>query len=71
MPEYPKDQIEFLQAVLEMRDAQDRYFKNRNNVCLRMAKARETKVDNLLTPFVKAGVIQRRNTTDNPRDTLF
>jgi hypothetical protein len=67
--EYPKEQIDFLQAVQDMRDAQDGYFKQPCDFRLRLAKAKEHKVDQLLKPYKDAGVIRpAQNPQTNQRD---
>ena len=71
MSDYPKEQLEFVQAVYEMRQAQDRYFQNRNNAALRVAKAKEQRVDNLLRPYVSAGIVRLKSMPDKGIDTLF
>lgn len=56
---YPKEQLEFLQAVLDMRDAQRRYFDQPNDYRLKVSIRREQKVDALLQPFIQEGAIKQ------------
>lgn len=69
--EYPQHQIDFVQAVHEMREAQDDYFKQPNNYRLRVAKMKEQKVDQLLAPYRKEGVIKTKQTKITNQQNLF
>jgi hypothetical protein len=64
--EYPKEQIDFLQAVFEMREAQRGYFAQRAEKRLKLAKIKEQRVDALLKKYINAGLI---NTTSVSVDT--
>ncbi len=55
---FPKEQTDLLQAVYEMRQAQQKYFEGPNKFRLQVAKAREQKVDVMLMPYIKAGAIK-------------
>lgn len=69
--QYPKHQVEILQAVQDMRDAQDDYFKQPNDYRLRVAKAKEQKVDQLLLPWLKANVIKKKQPQKTNQQNLF
>jgi len=67
-----RNDIELLmQRVLEMREAQVQYFNNRNNVNLRMSKARETVVDDLMKQFRKKGYDPNRFKNKTEQKNLF
>ena len=69
---YPKEQVEFLQACYEMRVAQNRYFRHKNDQNLRIAKRKEAAFDKLLEPYITAGVITAKEPIKrNPSPTLF
>lgn len=68
---YPKEQIQFLQSVLEMREAQKDYFSQPSNYRLTIAKQREQKLDALLQPYIKAGVIKSTEKHTISQTTLF
>lgn len=69
---YPKEQIEFLQAVQDMRDAQRDYFEQPGNYRLKISISKEQKVDNLLRPFLDASVIKKKSRIDSQNTpTLF
>lgn len=66
--QYPKEQIEFLQAVLDMREAQKQYFNQPGQYRLKVALSKEQKVDRLLQPYLQAGVINEKpRITDNSK----
>lgn len=60
---YPKEQIEFLQAVQDMRQAQQDYYRQPDKHRLQTAKIKERKVDQLLLPYIKADVISTKQPT--------
>ncbi len=60
--QYPKEQTDFLQAVWDMREAQNQYFSQRTNYRLGIAKHHEFKVDQLLAKWKKAGAIKDKST---------
>jgi len=68
---YPKEQIEILQAALDMREAQRDYFKQPNDYRLRVSKAKEQKFDNLLQPYINAAVIKPQPKAVDNTPTLF
>lgn len=56
MNQTPKDHLEiFATLVKEMRDAQGYYYKNRNDVNLRLAKKAEADVDDCIRRILKMG----------------
>lgn len=58
---YPKEQIQFLQAVQDMRDAQRDYFQQPNDYRLKISIRKEQHVDSLLKPFILEGVIKEKD----------
>lgn len=56
---YPREQIEFLQAVLDMREAQRQYFKQPTDYRLKVSLKKEQRVDALLQPFINERVIKK------------
>lgn len=64
---YPKEQIEFLQAVQNMRDAQRDYFQQSNEYRHKLRILREQHVDSLLKPFLLEGVIKAKDRTPTPK----
>lgn len=60
--QYPKEQTDFLQAVWDMREAQNQYFAQQSNYRLRTAKHLEFKVDQLLAKWKAAGAIKDKST---------
>lgn len=69
--DYPKEQIEFLQAVQDMRQAQKDYYHQPDKRRLAIAKDKERKVDALLLPYIQAGVIKANKITNNQQQNLF
>lgn len=55
--------MQFLQATIEMRESQKKYFKTRDGMILRLAKAKEKKVDDFIA---KMGF-----EADNKQQSLF
>jgi hypothetical protein len=68
---YPKEQVEFLQAVLEMREAQRDYFNQKDDYRLKLSIRKEQKVDSLLQPYINAGVIKPKPKAVDNTPTLF
>jgi len=64
---YPKEQIDFLQAVQNMRDAQRDYFQQPNDYRLKLSIRREQHVDSLLKPFLVEGVIKEKDRSPAPK----
>lgn len=67
---YPAWFTSLLQDVLDMRDAQKDYFASRNEYKKRVAIGKETRVDELLKQWVKAGIVAHRQ-KDNSIGKLF
>ena len=68
---YPLEQIEFLQAVNNMREAQRDYFAQPGQYRLKISLAAEGKVDNLLKPYIDAGIIKTKAKPLDNQATLF
>ena len=68
MNDFPKEQIELMQAIYDMRMAQNAYFRTPTNVLLRTAKLKEAKVDKYLEFFVINRLIDTHRTSDKPKD---
>jgi hypothetical protein len=69
--EYPKFQIDLLQAVQDMRDAQRSYFNQPCDFRLKLAKVKEQKVDQLLKPYENEGLIRSATKTITNTKSLF
>lgn len=69
--QYPKYQVELLQAVQDMRDAQREYYAQPNDYRLRVAKAKEQKVDQFLAPYLKENVIKKKQPQKTNQQNLF
>jgi len=71
--QFPKEQTDLLQAVYDMRKAQQDYFNQPTKYRLQVAKVREQKVDVMLQPYVKAGAIKPTAPPSNttPQKDLF
>jgi hypothetical protein len=54
------DVINIMQAVLDMRDAQKKYFAQQCSHNLKISFAKESIVDNNLQHFIKAGLIKSK-----------
>jgi hypothetical protein len=54
-----------------MMEAQQDYFKQQNQHRLKIAKIKEQKVNQLLQPYIKQGIIKPRKTTVINTNTLF
>ena len=64
--------IEMMQSVLDMRDAQRRYFKHRTDSNLRSSLHKEGLVDNQLNLFMLAGIIKPKvQPGETPAPKLF
>lgn len=61
--QFPKEQIELMQAIYDMRMAQNDYFKQPNQYRLKIAKLKEAKVDGYVDYFVVNKLIDTRSTT--------
>ena len=69
--QYPKQQIEFLQAVQDMRDAQREYFRQPGEYKLKVSKVREQKVDALLKPYLIEGAIRQAVKPKDNQTSMF
>ncbi|MBS1642736.1 MAG: hypothetical protein JST94_11900 [Bacteroidetes bacterium] len=69
--QFPKEQIELVQAGHEMRIAQQKYFCQRDKYTLRVAKEKERLFDRLLQLQIKAGVIKTEPKTITEQADLF
>jgi len=54
----PPEQLAFVQAIFEMREAQRAYYMQTTSNRLKVAKLKEAKVDALLQPYLKQGYIK-------------
>jgi len=52
--EYPKEQLELLQAAYEMRMAQRDYFRQPSEYRKKIAIGKETRFDTILKPYLDA-----------------
>ena len=68
---YPKWFIEFAQDMLDMRDAQREYFKQKNNHRLTKAKIKESRADQWIERMVKADLIKSKPKETNNLPNLF
>ena len=68
MNDFPKEQIELMQSIYDMRMAQNAYFRTPTNVLLRIAKLKEKKVDKYLEYFVINRLIDTHRATDKPHE---
>ena len=69
--QFPKEQIDLLQAVYDMRLAQCAFFRQKNDTRLKVAKIKEQRVDALLAAYVAAGAIKPPTTTIVQTPQLF
>jgi hypothetical protein len=58
----PPEQLAFVQAIFEMREAQRAYYMQTTSNRLKVAKLKEAKVDALLEPYLKQGYIKPQAT---------
>lgn len=66
-----KQYSHLLQSVLDMRKAQKDYFSHRSDHRLKVALAKESMVDALLGPYVKAGIISIIDTPASKQAGMF
>ena len=69
MEDFPKEQIELVQDIYDMRWAQHEYFRQPTSYRLKVAKAKEAKVDKYLEYFICKNLIDTRGTLEKPKDT--
>ena len=69
MNDFPKEQIEFMQAIYDMRMAQHQYFRQPDKYRLKVAKAKEAKVDKYLEYFIVNKLIDTFKVTEQVKDT--
>lgn len=69
--QYPKEQVDFLQAVLDMREAQRQYFKQPTDYRLKVSLKKEQRVDALLQPFINERVIKKPEEPNTGQLTLI
>ena len=58
--EYPKEQLELLQAAYDMRMAQRDYFRQPSEYRKKIAIGKETRFDTILKPYLDAGLVTLR-----------
>ena len=68
MEGFPKEQIEFMQAIYDMRMAQHQYFKQPGSYRLKVAKAKEAKVDKYLECFIVNKLIDTQTEPEKVKD---
>ena len=68
MNDFPKEQIEFMQAIYDMRMAQHQYFRQPDKYRLKVAKAKEAKVDKYLEYFIVNKLIDTFKVSDKPNE---
>ena len=68
MSDFPKEQIELMQAIYDMRMAQNSYFRTPTKVLLSTAKAKETKVDKYIEYFVVNRLIDTHKVTEQAKE---
>jgi len=68
---YHPEQVQLLQAVYDMRQAQKAYFNERSNYKLKEAKLKESRVDALLVPWIKAGIVKDKKSINIQQGGLF
>jgi hypothetical protein len=71
MKQYPQWFIDMCQDVLDMRDAQQAYFKQSTQQRLKLSKMAEQKVDNGLSHFIAEGIIAHKQKPSNNQPNLF
>ncbi len=71
LSQYPQQQLELLQAIYDMRQAQKDFFSQQNEHRKRIAIMREVKLDSLLQPYIKHGLIKTRVVTNIRTPKLF
>jgi len=69
MEGFPKEQIELMQAIYDMRFAQHEYFRQPTSYRLKVAKAKEAKVDKQLEYFIVNKLIDTHTVAEKPKDT--
>lgn len=67
--QFPKEQIELMQAIYDMRMAQNDYFRQPDKYRLKVAKAKEAKVDSYVNYFVVNKLIDIRSNAQKVMDT--
>ena len=68
MNDFPKEQIEFMQAIYDMRWAQHQYFRQPDKYRLKVAKAKEAKVDKYLEYFIVNKLIDTHKVTEQVKE---
>lgn len=68
---YPKEQVDTMQAVYDMREAQREYFKQPDKYRLQVAKLKEQRVDMLLGPYLSAGVVKPKEKVNDIQQSIF
>jgi hypothetical protein len=68
---FPKEQVELLQAVQDMREAQRDYFNQKDDYRLRIALRKEQVVDSLLQTYINAGAVKPRLKIVDTTPNLF
>ncbi len=69
---FPKEQIDFLQSVQDMRQAQRDYYSQPSDYRLKLAKVKEAAVDRLLMPYINNGVVKiKQAESQNKLPSLF
>ena len=68
---YPNEQVQFVQTVSDMMDAQRDFFTQPSDYRKKIAMAWEAKVRALLEPYKKAGIVQPRAKASNNAPKLF
>jgi hypothetical protein len=59
--EYPKEQLELLQAAYDMRMAQKDYFRQPSEYRKKVAIAKENRFNIILKPYLDAGLVTLRD----------
>ena len=67
--DFPKEQIEFMQAIYDMRMAQRQYFWQPDKYRLKVAKVKEAKVDKALEYFIVNKLIDTHIVNEKPKET--
>lgn len=63
--QYPAEQVTFLQAVWDMRQAQRNYFAQPGEYRKKIAITKEQRVDALLKPYITAGLVNTTTPASN------
>lgn len=69
--QYPPWFVSMMQDLCDMRDAQRSYFAQRNDHRLKIAKHKESRVDEYVKRFVDAGIICHRQEENINQSKLF